>query len=292
MSLQRPGGFLVSRALAVLTVAAVISASLSVIDAASATAAPSSSHEVEPGETVWEIAVRYGTSASEVAAVNGLADPDLVVDGTVLRIPGGASGPIGHVLTPGETLSHVAVRYGTTTAALARANAIADTDFVLAGTTLRVPRSTGRPAATTTQETATAVRDPSDVEALLEDAAARFGWDANLVKAIAWQESGWNNAAVSSADARGIMQVLPGTNRLVSEPRAGRRLDLSDPVDNVEAGMQYLELLVELTGGDPEAILAGYFQGVRSVNTNGRFVATERYIDNVLALRDRFASGG
>src|SRR5204862_4953997 len=41
--------------------------------------------------------------------------------------------------------------------------------------------------------------------------AAQHGAPASLAAAIAWQESGFNNAMVSSANARGIMQVMPGT---------------------------------------------------------------------------------
>jgi N-acetylmuramoyl-L-alanine amidase len=86
----------------------------------------------------------------------------------------------------------------------------------------------------------------------------------------------------------GIMQVMPGTGEFVSRELAGRDLDLEDPRDNVEAGVLFLQYLWELTDGDAEQTLAGYYQGLRSVAENGRYDDTERYIANVLALRDRF----
>jgi soluble lytic murein transglycosylase-like protein len=88
------------------------------------------------------------------------------------------------------------------------------------------------------------------------------------------------------------MQVLPSTNREISQPRGGRSYDLTDPAQNIEAGMQYLELMYELTDGDAEKILAGYYQGLRSVRKNGRYESTEKYIANILALWDRFEANG
>jgi N-acetylmuramoyl-L-alanine amidase len=43
-----------------------------------------------------------------------------------------------------------------------------------------------------------------------------------------------------------------------------------------------------LPDGDVEQTLAGYYQGLRSVRENGRYASTDRYIANVLALRERF----
>jgi N-acetylmuramoyl-L-alanine amidase len=84
------------------------------------------------------------------------------------------------------------------------------------------------------------------------------------------------------------MQVMPDTGRFVSHELVGRELDLEDPYDNVVAGIAFLQHLWELTDGDVEQTLAGYYQGLRSVRDHGMYDDTERYIANVLALRDRF----
>ena len=67
-----------------------------------------------------------------------------------------------------------------------------------------------------------------------------------------------------------------------------RELDLTDPYDNVTAGVAFLDYLHDVTGGDIRLILGGYYQGLRSIDRNGFYRDTEQYIDNVLALRDRY----
>ena len=106
--------------------------------------------------------------------------------------------------------------------------------------------------------------------------------------AIAWQESGNNNAMVSSANARGIMQVMPGTWSWVQSNLASTQLNPSSPADNVHAGSLYLGQLLRDTGGDPAMAAAGYYQGLSSVRRIGMLPETRRYVANVLALRSRF----
>ena len=45
----------------------------------------------------------------------------------------------------------------------------------------------------------------------VQSVASQHGVSPSLATAIAYQESGFNNAMVSSANARGVMQVMPGT---------------------------------------------------------------------------------
>jgi soluble lytic murein transglycosylase-like protein len=118
--------------------------------------------------------------------------------------------------------------------------------------------------------------------------AAEHGAPASLAAAIAWQESGFNNAMVSSANARGVMQVMPGTWDWVNSNLASRPLDPTSASDNVRAGSLYLASLMRSTGGDPRLAAAGYYQGLSSVRSRGMFDDTKRYVDNVLALQARF----
>jgi N-acetylmuramoyl-L-alanine amidase len=180
---------------------------------------------------------------------------------------------------PGDTLSALAQQHGTTVDALVARNQLADPDRIRAGQQLRLPAA----------PTATAVpADRAAVGQLIEQVARDRGWSPAFVKALAWQESGWNQQAVSSAGAIGIMQVMPDTGRFVSRELVGRELDLRDPHDNVVAGVAFLQHLWELTDGDVELTLAGYYQGLRSVREQGMYDHTERYVANVLALRERF----
>jgi N-acetylmuramoyl-L-alanine amidase len=123
-----------------------------------------------------------------------------------------------------------------------------------------------------------------DVQAV----AAQYGVSPSLAAAIAWQESGFNNSMVSSANARGVMQVMPGTWDYVQRNLAQRQLDPSSATDNVHAGVMYLRRLLDETGGDENAAIAGYYQGVRSVRERGMYDDTSRYVANVQALRGRF----
>jgi len=118
--------------------------------------------------------------------------------------------------------------------------------------------------------------------------AGGHGVAPSLAAAVAWQESGFNNGVVSSANARGVMQIVPGTWSWVEGTIARRRLDPSSPQENVHAGVMYLNRLIRDAGGDERVGVAGYYQGPASVARNGMLPDTQRYVSNVMALRSRF----
>jgi soluble lytic murein transglycosylase-like protein len=167
---------------------------------------------------------------------------------------------------------------------------------LIAGTVLKLP--TGAPAPANAAAPAPAAHvvpdaaphpSPDILSAEQVSAlAAEQGVPGSLAAAIGWQESGFNNSMVSSANARGIMQVLPGTWDWVQGNLAQRTLDPASAEDNVRAGALYLGRLLRESGGDPALAAAGYYQGLASVRRVGMFDDTRRYVDNVLALRARF----
>jgi soluble lytic murein transglycosylase len=84
-----------------------------------------------------------------------------------------------------------------------------------------------------------------------------------LALAISRRESEFDPAARSAADARGLMQVLPSTAKLVA-PRVGLSYDaakLNDPAYNVRIGTGYLAQLVEQFGPSVALIASGYNAG-------------------------------
>ncbi|HEY8763495.1 MAG TPA: lytic transglycosylase domain-containing protein, partial [Solirubrobacteraceae bacterium] len=122
--------------------------------------------------------------------------------------------------------------------------------------------------------------------------ASANGVSPSLAAAIGWQESGFNNDLVSSADARGVMQILPGTwdwiNRTLT---AGTPLAPASASDNVRGGVLLLHSLLSATGGDPAMAAAGYYQGLPSVQQHGLYSDTQNYVNSVMALRQQFGGG-
>lgn len=239
-------------------------------------------HAVQQGETLSEIAEGYGLPVAELAAINGISDPDQILAGSVLRLafPGEAATVwaatgIGYQVGEGDTLDAIASAYGTTTTDLLLANPeLTDPDLLVPGQVLRLPGA------------------PNAVAALLATIATEYGIDPILLQALAWQESGWQQGVSSDAGAVGVMQVLPETGAWVASDLVGAPLDTAaSAADNITAGAALLAWLIEQTG-DVDLALACYVQGQGSVASSGVFPETWQYIANVRAIEDYLAQYG
>ncbi|MEK7385733.1 MAG: lytic transglycosylase domain-containing protein, partial [candidate division NC10 bacterium] len=100
---------------------------------------------------------------------------------------------------------------------------------------------------------------PFGWRAEVTDAAARVGLDPYLVAAVVREESSYYPRAVSRAGARGLMQLLPQTARLLAP--AG---DLDDPALNLQLGTRFLAGLLR-EWSDPRLALAAYNAGPKRV---------------------------
>jgi soluble lytic murein transglycosylase-like protein len=227
-----------------------------------------------------------------------------VVLGTTIEVPdGGAAAPAtaataptplgAYTVQPGDTLSGIAARTGSSAEQIGWMNGIDPAAPLISGTALKLP--TNAPAATAAQPAPTATTSAAPYPTAgsttadeIASVAAANGVPGSLAAAVAYQESGFNNAAVSSANARGVMQVMPGTWTWVEQNLAGGSLDPSSAHDNVRAGVLYLGQLLRDTGGDETMAVAAYYQGLGSVRSQGMLPETERYVANVMALRGRF----
>ncbi|MHB0980581.1 MAG: lytic transglycosylase domain-containing protein [Thermoleophilia bacterium] len=112
--------------------------------------------------------------------------------------------------------------------------------------------------------------NPLRYENEIREAAARHAVDPYLVAAVARAESGFDPAAVSSAGAVGLMQIMPATGEWIvrrDDWQGGPVGDLTDPAANLELGAFYLAFLIDLFGGDVRSALAAYNAGQGTVAT-------------------------
>ena len=97
---------------------------------------------VQAGDTLSGIATRYGTTYQHLAAINGISNPDIIHVGDHIVIDGVVSPQSSddeyYTVQPGDTLSEIAARYGTTWQWLAEVNGIDTPDLIHPGTTIRV----------------------------------------------------------------------------------------------------------------------------------------------------------
>lgn len=106
---------------------------------------------------------------------------------------------------------------------------------------------------------------PRLFEAEMTTAAEREGLRANLLRAIAKQESRFAPGVVSPAGAVGVMQLLPSTaTEMAGAPTS--MLMLKDPANNIELGARYLNQLLERWDNDPLRSIASYNAGPGAVS--------------------------
>jgi soluble lytic murein transglycosylase-like protein len=195
------------------------------------------------------------------------------------------AGSAAYTVKPGDNLTSIAARFGVTVSDLARANSLADPNRLSVGRTLDIPTSSGLPAALRTSPARVAL-----VPAFKRWAAANQ-LPADLVMAVAWVESGWQNNVVSSTGAIGIGQLMPRTTEFIRTDLIGQpHLDPTVPEHNIRMSARYLRWLLQRNDGDVVLAVASYYQGPRSLELTGMRPSTYAYVRAVLALRGRFAS--
>ena len=128
---------------------------------------------------------------------------------------------------------------------------------------------------------------PQYLAEIITDAAAAHGVDPNLVAAMAYRESRFEQYAVSRRGAQGIMQLMPRTARALGVQ------DSFDPKQNIFGAAKYLKEQLVRFGGDVDLALAAYNAGPELVAKKGAG-ATQEAIDYVAAIKSlyRFAVRG
>lgn len=97
-------------------------------------------HIVQRGETLFTIALKYGITVEAITSANRIFNPDLIFIGQRLVISGGkAPARRIHIVKRGETLTYIAMLYGTTPEAITVANNLANPNLLYVGQRLRIP---------------------------------------------------------------------------------------------------------------------------------------------------------
>ncbi len=280
-----------------LSAAAGILLPLAIVSSVSA-----QTHTVAPGDSMSYIANLYSVAIDEIVQLNHIANPDLILSGQKLDIPGGQdpqSSSSGETYTVrlGDTLSQIAARYGVSVDSLALANSIDNPEFIVEGQSLTIPGPEA--GAPTPQPDAVYIPplslqfppmpyDPG-IEAIIDEVAAAYGVDPNLVKAVATVESGWTQGAASVTDARGVMQIMPGTAQYLQDEVFGYPLNYdTSAYDNIKMGVAYLSVLLDSTGGDEHLAVASYYQGLSPTQAGVFYPDTTDYVNMIFRVRDTY----
>ncbi|MBP7211572.1 lytic transglycosylase domain-containing protein [bacterium] len=127
-----------------------------------------------------------------------------------------------------------------------------------------------------------------EINKLIDEYSAKNGLDADFVKAVIKQESGFNPKAKSGCGAMGLMQLMPGT---------AKGLGVVNPFnaeDNIKGGTKMLSNLLRTYGGRKDLALAAYNAGGGAVKKYGGippYAETQRYVKNILSMYGKMKGG-
>lgn len=114
----------------------------------------------------------------------------------------------------------------------------------------------------------------------IHEYSARFGVDPKLVTSVIRAESNFNPHAVSPKGARGLMQLMPNTARMLEVRNS------FDPRENIRGGVQHLGYLLERYNGNVVLAVAAYNAGEGAVDKYRGvppYDETRQYVRIVLA---------
>lgn len=126
-------------------------------------------YTVQPGDSLYRIAQRFGLTVEQLASANGITNPALIHPGQVLIIPSsgstGSTGTTTYVVKAGDTLWGIARQFNTTVERLVQLNGLTNANLLRVGQTLIVPtQTTATPVTTTPEVTETVTEEPTETE--------------------------------------------------------------------------------------------------------------------------------
>lgn len=222
------------------------------------------SYTVRAGDTLSAIASRHGVRLSALLSVNRLSMSSIIYPGNKLAIPGG--GPT------------AALQPTVTTKPLVPSSFLGFT---------YPPAVVNSANANKARLNASPVPTREQMRSIVADTARKMGVEPSLALAFAYQESGFDQRAVSPANAIGTMQVIPSSGEWASD-LVGRKLNLLNPQDNVTAGVAIIRQLLA-TSKTKDLAIAGYYQGQYSVSKYGMYKDTKAYVAAIKAHQKNFS---
>jgi Rod binding domain-containing protein len=123
----------------------------------------------------------------------------------------------------------------------------------------------------------------SKFEDMISQAATKFGLEPALLKAVIQHESGGDPNAVSPDGAKGLMQLVDSTAKMMGV------VDPFNPIENIMGGAKYISQLWDRFGGDLKKVIASYNAGpgaVEKFDGVPPYQETRNYVDKVLATYD------
>lgn len=137
----------------------------------------------------------------------------------------------------------------------------------------------------------------SSFDELIAAAGRKYGVSESLIKGVIQSESSFDPNAISSAGAKGLMQLMDGTAQGLGVTNA------FDPAQNIDGGTRFLSYLLRKYDGDASVALAAYNAGPGRVDrlgiANGQDLAakyeqlpqeTQHYIRKVLAAANEWSA--
>ncbi len=121
---------------------------------------------------------------------------------------------------------------------------------------------------------------------IIDKAAAKYDLDSSLISAVIAQESAGNPNAVSSAGAKGLMQLIDSTAKDMGVNQ------VFNPYQNIYGGSRYLRMMLDRFDGNERLALAAYNAGPSAVeryNDIPPYKETQKYVPRVLNYREKFA---
>lgn len=128
----------------------------------------------------------------------------------------------------------------------------------------------------------------AEIDSLIEEYSAKNGLDADFVKAVVRQESGFNPKATSKCGAMGLMQLMPATAKGLGVTNA------YDAEQNIYGGTKYLKGLLDRFDNNKELALAAYNAGPNAVKKYKGippYAETQNYVKSIMKSYDKFKGG-